>query len=66
MKKFSTNEGEISYSVQGEGPRQFLLVHIPPLATNLQVGRVVGSGPWANLEVPTQLHSMISRFLDLC
>lgn len=33
--------------------------------TNLQVGRVVGSGPWANLEVPAQVHSMIDRFLEL-
>ncbi len=33
--------------------------------SHLQVGRVVGSGPWLNLEVPTQVHSMIDRFLDL-
>lgn len=33
--------------------------------SNLHVGRVVGSGPWANLEVPIQVHSMIDRFLEL-
>jgi pimeloyl-ACP methyl ester carboxylesterase len=33
--------------------------------SNLHVSRVVGSGPWANLEVPTQVHSMIDRFLEL-
>lgn len=33
--------------------------------TNLHIGRVVGSGPWANLEVPTQVHLMIDRFLEL-
>ncbi len=33
--------------------------------TDLQVGRVVRSGPWANLEVPTQVHSMIDRFLEI-
>ena len=33
--------------------------------SNLQVGRVVGSGPWANLEVPIQVHAMIDRFLEL-
>lgn len=27
MKKFYSNEGEISYLVQGEGPPNFLLVH---------------------------------------
>jgi len=31
---------------------------------NLQVSRVVGSGPWATLEVPTQVHAMIDRFLE--
>ncbi|HEX4839574.1 MAG TPA: alpha/beta hydrolase [Rhabdochlamydiaceae bacterium] len=34
------------------------------LFSNLHVGRVVGCGPWANLEVPTQVHSMIERFYD--
>jgi pimeloyl-ACP methyl ester carboxylesterase len=33
--------------------------------SNLHMGRVIGSGPWANLEVPTQVHSMIDRFLEL-
>src|ERR1700722_425597 len=33
--------------------------------SNLQVGRVVGSGPWVNLEVPIQAHSMIDRFLEI-
>jgi pimeloyl-ACP methyl ester carboxylesterase len=33
--------------------------------SNLQVGRVVGSGPWVNLEVPLQVHSMIDRFLEI-
>lgn len=33
--------------------------------SNLQIGRVVGSGPWANLEVPIQVHSMIDRFFEL-
>jgi pimeloyl-ACP methyl ester carboxylesterase len=33
--------------------------------SNLDVSRVVGSGPWANLEVPIQVHSMIDRFLEL-
>lgn len=33
--------------------------------SNLHVGHVVGSGPWANLEVPTQVNSMIERFLEL-
>ena len=33
--------------------------------SNLQVGRVVGSGPWVNLEVPSQVHSMIDRFLEI-
>lgn len=33
--------------------------------SNFQVGRVVGSGPWANLEVPTQVHSIINRFLEV-
>lgn len=33
--------------------------------SNLQVGRVVGSGPWVNLEVPSQAHSMIDRFLEI-
>ena len=32
---------------------------------NLQVGRVVGAGPWANLEAPEQVHPMIERFLEL-
>lgn len=32
---------------------------------NLHVGRVVGSGPWINLEVPAQANSMIDRFLEL-
>lgn len=35
------------------------------LFSNLHVGRVVGSGPWASLEVPTQVNSMIERFLEL-
>jgi pimeloyl-ACP methyl ester carboxylesterase len=35
------------------------------LFANLQVGRVVGSGPWATLEVPNQTHAMIDRFLEL-
>ena len=33
--------------------------------SQLQVGRVVGSGPWVNLEVPAQLHAMIDRFLEI-
>lgn len=33
--------------------------------TNLQVCRVLGSGPWVNLEVPQQVHVMIERFLEL-
>lgn len=33
--------------------------------SNLHVGRVIGSGPWINLEVPIQVHSMIDRFLEL-
>ncbi len=33
--------------------------------SNLQVGRVIGSGPWANLEVPIQVHAMIDRFLEV-
>lgn len=32
---------------------------------HLQVGRVVGSGPWATLEVPAQVHAMVDRFLGL-
>ncbi|HEX2579440.1 MAG TPA: hypothetical protein VHK67_03455, partial [Rhabdochlamydiaceae bacterium] len=35
------------------------------LFSNLHVGRVVGSGAWANLEVPTQVHPMIERFLEV-
>jgi pimeloyl-ACP methyl ester carboxylesterase len=34
--------------------------------SKLEVSRVAGSGPWANLEVPLQVHSMIDRFLELC
>lgn len=33
--------------------------------SNLSLGRVVHSGPWATLEVPDQVHSMIKRFLFL-
>jgi pimeloyl-ACP methyl ester carboxylesterase len=33
--------------------------------SNLRIGRVVGSGPWVNLEVPIQAHFMIDRFLEL-
>lgn len=33
--------------------------------SDLHVGKVVGSGPWATLEVPIQTHSMIDRFLEL-
>lgn len=52
----------------------FLLQISQPLCTeekarhvfsNLHIGRVVGSGPWINLEVPLQAHSMIDRFLEL-
>lgn len=32
---------------------------------SLYCGRVIGSGPWATLEVPNQVHSMIERFLTL-
>lgn len=35
------------------------------LFSQLQVGRVVASGPWATLETPTQVHSMIDRFLEV-
>jgi pimeloyl-ACP methyl ester carboxylesterase len=35
------------------------------LLLNLNVGRVVGAGPWANLEVPDQVHAMIERYLEL-
>lgn len=33
--------------------------------SKLYTGRVVGSGPWASLEVPDQTNSMIERFLML-
>lgn len=33
--------------------------------SNLQVGRVVGSGLWPTIEVPAQIHSMIDRFLEI-
>ncbi len=33
--------------------------------SNLHVGRVVGTGPWANLESPDQVHTMIDRFLEI-
>jgi pimeloyl-ACP methyl ester carboxylesterase len=33
--------------------------------SNLQVGRVVCSGPWVNLEVPLQVHAMMDRFLEI-
>lgn len=33
--------------------------------SQLHTGRVIGSGPWASLEVPDQLNLMIERFLTL-
>jgi pimeloyl-ACP methyl ester carboxylesterase len=36
-----------------------------PHFSSLEVARVVGSGPWTNLEVPDQTHAMIERFLQL-
>jgi len=33
--------------------------------SDLEVARVVGSDPWANLEVPDQVNAAIDRFLVL-
>lgn len=32
---------------------------------HLKVSKVLGSGPWATLEVPNQINSMIERFLEI-
>jgi len=38
---------------------------VAPHFSNLTTGRVVGSGSWATLEVPDQIHAMVDRFLSL-